>query len=100
MNLQLDTENKTIALANDVNIGELFEIMEKLLPNGKWAEYKLIPYSLNIITERIIVDRYPQYPNPYWQPWITYNVETEPLSLPDTNYEVTPGVYSITIGGQ
>lgn len=98
MVVQLDTENKTIALQGEVGLGELFETMEKLLPNGTWGEYKVIPYVQNLITERIIVDRFPTYPNPYWQPWITYGGDTEPLSLPDTNYDVIQGVFEVQLG--
>jgi hypothetical protein len=34
MKLQLDTTNKTIKIEELVNLGELTEMLEKILPNG------------------------------------------------------------------
>lgn len=41
MKLQLDVENKVIKIEEDVNLGEFVKILKKLLPAGKWKEFKL-----------------------------------------------------------
>jgi len=113
MIIQLDTENKTVSLANAVRLGELFETLERLLPNGVWADYNIVPFQQNLIVEKIYIDRYPNpmVPNvPYnpepWQPWITYgdntNLDQSTLQngiVTNANYEVTPGVFQVEVQG-
>lgn len=41
MRIQLDTNLKTIKLEESANLGELAEILNKLLPNNEWKNYKL-----------------------------------------------------------
>jgi len=48
MKLQLDTTNKIITLECNVNLGELTDLLEKMLPNGVWKEFTL---EFNIIKE-------------------------------------------------
>lgn len=114
MIIQLDTENKTVSLANEVRLGELFETLERLLPNGVWADYKIIPFQQNLVVEKIFIDRYPNpivpnpplYPDP-WQPWITYSGDNTNLDggtlqngiVTQANYEVTPGLFQVEVQG-
>ncbi len=41
MKIQLDFDNKTIKLENSVNLGELAETLNKILPNNQWKDFKL-----------------------------------------------------------
>lgn len=68
MKIQLDTENKTIKVENDVKLKDLVDTLEKLLPKGEWKEFEL---QTNVTTTGwsapIVVDRYvPSYPSYPW----------------------------------
>lgn len=113
MIIQLDTEKKTVSLSNEAQLGELFETLERLLPNGVWADYRLVPFQQNLVVEKIYIDRFPNLgpsvpynPDP-WQPWITYgsngtNMEEGNLqnAISNTaNYEVKSGVFQVEVQG-
>ena len=85
MKLQLDTTEKVIRIDEDVNLGELAESLERLLPFGKWKEFKL-ETSVQIEWTNPFV---PIYPLPYpTYPWITY-CDTR------TCYDLNYGTYNI-----
>lgn len=70
MKIQIDTNLKTIKLEDSVNIGEFYEMMEKLFPDGQWKEFRLeantvIDGWMNpiIINKNIPVLPYPWIPN-------------------------------------
>lgn len=78
MKLQLDTTNKTIQIEQDVNLQEMFDLLERLLPDGLWKEFTLITHQNTMIINSpivtpIIIDRYPTYPT---YPWITYDTNS------------------------
>lgn len=78
MKLQFDTTAKTIKIGEPVNIGELIEKLQMLLPNGQWKEYKLEVSVINSWTSPIIIETPIVYPNrPFWEyPLITYQSDT------------------------
>lgn len=91
MNIQIDTNNKTIKLQEAVNLGEFREILLKLFPNDEWKEYKLETNTIiNNWTNPIIVERhiYKDY-FPWWsnQP---YYVGDLPGTL-STSFTATMG---------
>ena len=101
MRLQLDTDNKTITLEEDVKLGKLTDTLESLLPNGRWAEFTLLRNTVVNWQSPIIIEKYPE-PTPYWQPWINYpNGTGAPIDpLPSTtSYNYTSGVFNIDIEG-
>lgn len=68
MKIQIDTTAKTIKMESAAKFSELFEVLEKLLPNDQWKEYTLeantIIYNWN---------------NPIyipWRPWGYYGSGT------------------------
>lgn len=79
MKIQIDTTKKIIKIEEKVNLSELFNLLEQLLPNGLWEDFTLdvnttVTWSNPIIWRDIIVrpitpivPTYPTYP----QPWIT-----------------------------
>ena len=78
MKLQLDTEQKTIKIDQNVKLSELFEILEKMLPNGLWKEYTLEVGVQIVWAEEKFVPINPALPNlppiPYPnQPWNPIN---------------------------
>jgi len=98
MKIQLDTNFKIIKLDESVNLGELQELLEKILPNNEWKNYKLETNTIiNNWSNPIIIDRYPYnpYPYPWWgitQPYIVTN---------EVNYNqqdtFSNGVYNLSI---
>ena len=84
MKIQIDTTAKTIKVEEDVNLSELFEALERLLPS-EWKGYKMLSGTIIYWGNPIYVDIYkPVYPiNPY-PVWTTcgsitnsvYNIET------------------------
>jgi len=41
MKIQLDTIGKTIKVEDKVNIKELYDFLDKILPNGEWHNFSL-----------------------------------------------------------
>ena len=93
MKIQLDTTNKIIRLEESVNLHDLFEELNKLLPDDMWKSFTLdistpVNYPLSPIPI-IIRESY----NPYPQPWITY---TDSSSDTDKFY-LAEGVFNVDI---
>lgn len=71
MKIILDTSEKTIKVEGTVNLGELIETLEKMLPLGEWKSFKLetnsiIQWNIPIILKEYIKTS-PLYPPTY--PW-------------------------------
>ena len=96
MKIQLDTTAKQIKIEETVNLGELTEALERLLPNGVWKEFKLETHTSINWTNPIVIEPYRPYnPNPYpwWQqPWITYGTSTD---IEAKNYSLNSGTYNV-----
>lgn len=96
MKLQLDTANKLIKVEEIVNLGEFTDALEKLLPDGKWKEFKLETQTVINWSNPIVIEPYRPYIStpPWWQqPWITYD-ETDATT---PNYCLNSGVYNVEI---
>lgn len=94
MKLQLDTENKIIKIEETVNLGELFETLERLLPNGEWKSFKLdVHTTINWTQNPITFPYIPYEPIKPWyeQPWITYYT----ANTDGANYTLKSGVFNI-----
>lgn len=92
MKIKLDTVNKTIDLEESVNLKDLFETLNTLLPNELWKGYTLNMNATIYWSNPIVID----YPHPTYPPlpWITYTSGTgdnEFIKEPT----VTSGVYCI-----
>jgi hypothetical protein len=84
MKLVLDTVQKTIKIEESVNLGELIETLEIMLPMGVWKEFTLETNTQIVWKSPIIFKEYirtsPLYPYPTF-PWynpipqITYTNE-------------------------
>lgn len=74
MKIKLDTEEKTIQVESNVNLGELINSLRKLLPNGAWKEFELKPEVINntiwpspiIIKENEYIQRWPHNNFPWY----------------------------------
>lgn len=81
MKLQLDTVGKTIKIEGSVNLKELFDTLNKLLPKGLWEDFVLeshstiVGWSAPIIIEKSVP--YPYFPAPIW-----YGTSTNETMLP------------------
>jgi len=104
MKLQLDTTNKTIKMENNVNLKELFDILEKMLPNNLWQEFTLeANVTINWTTSPYIIERgaypaHPYYPaDPYpWTIWCgDYSSDTHTNASPQ--YTSTSSTYNIEV---
>ena len=100
MKLQLDTIEKVIRIEESVNLGDLIEALDKLLPDGVWKKFKLEVNSTIIWRDPIIINpTYPTYPYPYWQyPWYTPRVNPSPYTHPYTVGDAPPTQPYITYG--
>jgi hypothetical protein len=78
MKLQIDTEAKTIAIEDTIELDKLIKALRVMFPNDEWKKYKLEPKVISNWWNPIVIDRYPQYPaNPWpWSP-IIYKVDTD-----------------------
>lgn len=99
MKLFLDTEKKVIKVEEAVNLGELYDALDKMLPESLWRKFSL-EVNTQIVWEKpiIIRDYIPTYPYPYWHyPW--YVPTTQPIlyDAPATSitYELTSGTYCV-----
>jgi hypothetical protein len=66
MKIQLDLTEKTITIEEDVNLNELYDVINGLLPGGKWREFTL--------KQKVIID----WGNPITlpnNPWTTPTIE-------------------------
>lgn len=100
MKIQLDTDNKVIKIDESINFGELVETLEKLLPEGKWKEFKLeaevqVNWANPVITKEVPYQKYLLYQKyPWWeqQPMVTYLNNSS-----DIKYELKSGIYNIEL---
>ncbi len=97
MKIQLDTTKKTIKIEENVNLRELIETLEALLPNEGWKEFKLETHTEIKWTQNpIAIERNPYEPIPWRKPWITYKFNDKNIVIPD-KYELTSGVYNFEV---
>jgi len=94
MKLQLDTVNKTIKLEEKVNLNDLFELLQKILPDI-WKEFTLEINSVINWTSPIVIKEYPIYPTT----WPNYPWYTQPhITQPYTNEPLISQPYTINCG--
>lgn len=68
MKIQLDTTLKIIKIEESVNLNDLFEMLNKILPNDEWKTFKIeTNTTIEWRSNPIIIDRY--YPRRYVWPW-------------------------------
>jgi len=112
MKIQIDTNEETIAVEQDVKISEFLKALKKLFPNGEWKNYTIKTETIIHWTNPIVYDRwpYPYYPwRQPWEPWTTWDgtLEVNPTDTITTygnsdrvdisHQDVNPGVYQIEI---
>lgn len=70
MKLQLDTTAKVIRLEVSANLKELFNLLNKILPNKEWEEYKLETNTIiqNWTSPIVITPYIPPQSYPWWNP--------------------------------
>lgn len=106
MKIQLDTTQKIIRIEEKVNLKELFDILERLLPNELWKEFCLETTVITNFGNPIIIkptEIYPQpyttpTPYPYPLPWITCEAKT--LDIDGYNWEgckLTSGTFNLEL---
>jgi hypothetical protein len=101
MKLQIDTEAKTIAIEETIELDELIKALRVMFPNDEWKKYKLEPKVITNWWNPIIIDRYPSYPyNPY--PW-TFKIdtgitcETTCAAAPDNSTQPHQNIYNVSL---
>ncbi len=88
MKIQLDTIAKIIKLEESVNVGELMDILERMLPNGGWREFELQIVEFVDYQQPIIIRDYIPYDNPNPTPYVPiYPITPSPINpvFPGTN---------------
>lgn len=83
MKLQINTEQKSITINENVNAHQLFELLKTWFPKGEWKKWTI---TSEVITNAI---SYPQYVYPWWeyQPYKIWYGDT--VTTGDTNYLVS-----------
>ena len=93
MKIQIDTTNKTVSFDENINLVELLETIQQILPDN-WKEYKLLSVNVTVNHKTIIEKKdyvnpwkvYPNYPyyptNPYSPPYEVWH-GTENTCLDD-----------------
>jgi hypothetical protein len=96
MKLQFDTTNKTIKVEESVNLKELTETLEKLLPNGEWKEFTLQTNTViqNFSSPVIIRER--NYPYWWTSPWYSPTVGGSTIRLNNTTEVNNQPTYSLS----
>jgi len=109
MKLQLDTTLKTIKVEGTVNLLELTETLERLLPNGVWKTFSLeCGVSIVWVNPQPIYPSWPYYP--WWHtPTYSYISGVGPVATTASVYTLTndegaqvtynlePGIYTVEI---
>lgn len=92
MKLQLDTNTKTIRLEETVNLGDLQDMLGKILPNNEWRQYKLEMAVIKEWSNPVIIERYRDRPfYPWWQTSLA-----QPL-LQSPKRPLSDGVYCLSL---
>ena len=87
MKLQLDTTLKTIKIEDKINLKELYEFLNQILPNNLWHEFTIEATVINNFTNPFpiypspspwpIQPMQPFFPNTPSVPWITYGTTND-----------------------
>ena len=97
MKLQINTDDKTITIEENINLGELYEALFEMFPKFAWKEYTLIP--VKAIEHWTNPVTYPVRP---WNelPWITPGTAPlYPLTNPGTGSPAYPSApWVVTCG--
>ena len=89
MRLQLDTDAKTIKLMDNVKLSELFEKLEKILPNGEWKKFTLeTSTSITQWSFPTIIKEYPAYPSYPWYYSTGTNLNKSDCSFKSGSYNI------------
>jgi hypothetical protein len=75
MRIELDTINKVIRVDLPVNIGDLFELIERIIPKDEIKNY-----TIGVMHTNGSMDKYPQVPT---LPWGVPSIPFYPPSVPE-----------------
>jgi hypothetical protein len=95
MKIQLNTTRKTIKIEESINLNELYETLESLLPEGKWKEFELLIENIFNWKEPINIPYIPPFPNqpdtilPWWEAPYKITCDLNP-GLYNINYDNGP----------
>ena len=100
MKIQIDTNEKMIAVEQNVNLDEFMKAVKKLFPNGEWKEYTIKTETTINWSNPIYIEIWqPMYPTYPYYPWVTYDTDTTKFSLvgDSVTYEGnnTNGIYCV-----
>ena len=103
MKLQIDTTNKKIRIEEEVNLLELTDTLERLLPDGQWKEFTLETQIITNWQQPIIIRDYapwqplinqPYIPSPNYPWYTTCGDSTGNVELAG-NATLKDGVYNV-----
>ena len=97
MKLQLDTEKKTIKIEELVNLKDLVDLLEKLLPEGEWKNYSLESTIITNWNSPIYIRDWWSTPcTPYITTPVRFNSGISGLNIKyDTNDSITKSLFNI-----
>ena len=103
MKIQIDTDNKTITINEDVLFKTLIAELDKLFPNKSWEHFKLLTTPIVNWVSPIIIEpyypthpTYPTYPTYDTYPWILTGTTFNTNGITD-NFSVNynSGTYNV-----
>ena len=103
MKIQIDTDNKTITINEDVLFKTLMAELDKLFPNKSWEHFKLLTtpivnWSNPIIIEPVYPPLYPTspiYPTYPMFPWVIEGVCTDDEITTNGTINYNSGTYNV-----
>lgn len=69
MKLQIDTQNKTITIVEDVKLQELNEFIRLAIPESELGNWKINASKEVIQSQPIIIEKWREQPWGRWYPW-------------------------------
>ena len=91
MKIQIDTDNKTITIEEDILLTSFIDNLNSMFPNKEWKSFTLKTNVINNWNQPYIIPMIPTYPT---YPWVTY--ETGSGDLIDTRtFNYNSGTYNI-----
>ena len=98
MKIQLDTTNMTIKIEEDINLGELYTMLDKMLPQKEWQSFKLLTnVKLEWVNPIVIHAWTNPYRYPWWQPLspIVYPTQYDSNPCTITQLNLSQGTFNI-----
>lgn len=97
MKIQIDTTAKTIKVEGNINLSDLFDALQKLLPEEEWKNFSLQAVTVIEWVNPITIPYVPYVPYVPTQPYVPWYGSPIITCGTFTDYTLNSGVYNIQI---